>query len=195
MAVGALSLGHGHSLSSALSQTCHPSTANLSVQWAGGGWRHRGHSRDFEVLSLESVACECSLISILLWKSVWTSRRRHSKSLTPTLLANIYDHKCRRTRKAWWLPLRGGVRLTVRSVFRLIPAFSGHPAPLGRPEELSTQAQVQVGAGCCLVIPNHQGRGVCLGSTAWPRWSLRGQFSCPRIPTMGPGPGSTPAWL
>lgn len=61
-------------------------------------------------------------------------------------------------------------------MFRLIPAFPGQ-----FPEELSTQAQAQVGTGCYLVIANHQGRGVCLGSIAWPRWGLPGQLSHPQI--------------
>lgn len=80
------------------------------------------------------------------------------------------------------------MHVTVLVGIQLFQVFPGHPAPLGRPEELSTQAQVQVGTGCCLVIPNHWGRDVCLGSTVWPRWGLPGQLSCPQIPPWGQGP-------
>lgn len=80
------------------------------------------------------------------------------------------------------------MHVTVLVGIQLFQVFPGHPAPLGRPEELSTQAQLQVGTGCCLVIPNHRGRDVCLGSTVWPRWGLPGQLSCPQIPPWGQGP-------
>lgn len=78
--------------------------------------------------------------------------------------------------------------MTVLVGIQLFQVFPGHPAPLGRPEELSTQAQVQVGTGCCLVIPNHRGRDVCFGLQCGLGGASQASFPVPRSPLGGQGP-------